>query len=115
MILCGYLRLPSYTIQPMNNLSNSQKKQLKALAHSLKPVVAVGQHGMKDSIDAELSIAIKHHQLIKVKIGLGDRDARDELIQQMVEKHHAILIQRVGNIAVLYRFNPQKGKIEGFS
>ena len=97
------------------NLSNSQKKQLKALAHSLKPVVTVGQHGMKESIDDELAIAIKHHQLIKVKVGVGDRDVRDELIQKMVDKHHAILVQRVGNIAVLYRFNPQKGKIEGFS
>ncbi len=97
------------------NLSNSQKKQLKALAHSLKPVVTVGQHGMKESIDDELAIAIKYHQLIKVKVGVGDRDARDALIQQMVEKHHAILVQRVGNIAVLYRFNPQKGKIEGFN
>ncbi len=97
------------------NLSNSQKKQLKALAHSLKPVVTVGQHGMKESINDELAIAIKHHQLIKVKVGVGDRDVRDELIQKMVDKHRAILVQRVGNIAVLYRFNPQKGKIEGFS
>ena len=98
----------------MNNLTNTQKKQLKAIAHTLSPVVTVGQHGMKESIDDELAIAIKYHQLIKVKVGVGDRDARDEIIQQMVEKHHAILVQRVGNIAVLYRFNPQKGKIDGF-
>ena len=97
------------------NLSNSQKKQLKALAHSLKPVVIVGQHGIKESIHDELAIAIKHHQLLKVKVSVGDREARDELIQEIVEKHHAILVQRVGNIAVLYRFNPQKGKIEGFA
>lgn len=99
----------------MNNLSNTQKKQLKAIAHTLKPVVAVGQHGMKDTIDDEIAKAIKFHQLIKIKVGLGDRDARDELIAQIVETHNAELIQRVGNIAVLYRFNPQKGKIEGLS
>ena len=99
----------------MNNLSNIQKKQLKTIAHKLKPVVSVGQQGMKDSIDEELAIAIKHHQLLKVKIGVGDRDLRDDIIQKMVEKHNAILVQRVGNIAVLYRFNPQKGKIECLS
>lgn len=107
--------IASYTIPCMNNISNAQKKQLKSIAHSLKPVVTVGQHGMKETIDTEIAVAIKHHQLIKVKVGLGDRDARDELIGQIVETHHAELIQRVGNIAVLYRFNPQKGKIEGLS
>ncbi len=99
----------------MNNLSNTQKKQLKGMAHSLKPVVMVGQHGMKDSINDEIAQAIKHHQLIKIKIGLGDRDARDKLITKIVETHNAILVQRIGNIAVLYRFNPQKGKLEGLS
>ncbi len=99
----------------MNNLSNTQKKQLKGMAHSLKPVVMVGQHGMKESIDDEIAIAIKYHQLIKIKVGLGDRDARDELIAKIAETHNAILVQRIGNIAVLYRFNPQKGKLEGLS
>ena len=96
----------------MNNLSKSQKKQLKGMAHSLKPVVIVGQHGMKESIDDEIATAIKYHQLIKVKVGVGDRDA---LIAQIVATHNAILVQRIGNIAVLYRFNPQKGKLEGLS
>jgi RNA-binding protein len=99
----------------MNNLSNTQKKQLKGMGHSLKPVVIIGQHGMKQSIDDEIAIALKYHQLIKVKVGIGDRDLRDELIAQIGETHHAILVQRIGNIAVLYRFNPQKGKLEGLS
>ncbi|MCK5896238.1 MAG: YhbY family RNA-binding protein [Cocleimonas sp.] len=99
----------------MNILSKTQKKQLKGIAHSLKPVVSVGQHGMKDSIDDEIAMAIKYHQLIKVKIAIGDRDARDALVVQMMETHNALLVQRIGNIAVLYRFNPQKGKLEGLS
>jgi RNA-binding protein len=99
----------------MNNLSNTQKKQLKGMAHSLNPVVIIGQHGMKESIDEEIAIAIKYHQLIKIRVGVGDRDVRDTLIEQIVEKHHAILVQRIGNIAVLYRFNPQKGKLDGMS
>jgi RNA-binding protein len=99
----------------MNILSNTQKKQLKGMAHSLKPVVIVGQHGMKETIDNEIATAIKHHQLIKIKVAIGDRDARDKLIAQIVDTHNAILVQQIGNIAVLYRFNPQKGKLEGLS
>ncbi len=99
----------------MNNLSNTQKKQLKGMAHALKPIVIIGQHGMKESIDDEIATAIKHHQLIKIKVGLGERHARNDLIEKIAETHNAILIQRIGNIAVLYRFNPQKGKLEGLS
>jgi len=58
----------------MKPLDKTQIKQLKALAHKLKPIVTVGQHGMKESINDEIAIALDFHQLIKVKINLGDRD-----------------------------------------
>lgn len=63
---------------------------------------------MKESINDELDIALNFHQLIKLKISVGDRDARDHLIQQILQTHKAELIQRIGNIAVLYRRNFDK-------
>ena len=92
-------------------MDKSQIKQLKALAHKLKPIVTVGQHGMKDSINTELSIAIKFHQLVKVKISVGDRDERDAIIESFIELHKVELVQKIGNIAVLYRRNFDKEKI----
>ena len=49
--------------------------------------------------------------LIKVKISVGDRDARDQLIQQLCDSSGAELVQRVGNIATLFRRNPKASKI----
>ena len=92
-------------------MDKSQIKQLKALAHKLKPIVTVGQHGMKDSINDELAIAIDFHQLVKVKINLGDRDARDALITDFTKHHKAELVQKIGNIAVLYRRNFDKDNL----
>lgn len=89
-------------------MDKSQIKHLKALAHKLKPIVTVGQHGMKDSIGDELDIALNFHQLVKLKVNLGDRDARDALITELSNKYKAELIQRIGNIAVLYRRNFDK-------
>jgi len=89
-------------------LSKQQKKQLKALAHKLKPIVTVGQHGMKESIDDELETALAFHQLMKFKVSVGDHDTRDKIISQACQKHRAELIQRVGNIAILYRRNFDK-------
>ena len=89
-------------------MDKKQIKQLKAIAHKLKPIVTVGQHGMKDSINDELEIALDFHQLIKLKVNLGDREARDQLIEELCTKHKAELVQRIGNIAVIYRNNPEK-------
>lgn len=92
-------------------MNTKQIKHLKSLGHKLNPIVTVGQHGMKESIDAELEIALDYHQLIKIKVSVGDRDARDELIRTLVETHSAQLIQRIGNVALLYRPNKQKPSV----
>jgi len=89
-------------------MDKSQIKQLKALAHKLKPIVTVGQHGMKNSINDELVTAIDFHQLVKVKVNLGDRDARDALITELANTHQAQLIQKIGSVAVFYRRNFDK-------
>lgn len=92
-------------------MDKSQIKQLKALAHKLKPIVTVGQHGMKDSINDELAIALDFHQLVKIKINVGDHSVRDTLITEFTNAHQAQLIQKIGNIAVLYRKNPEKNDL----
>jgi len=92
----------------MKTLDKTHIKQLKALAHKLKPIVTVGQHGMKDSINDEIAIALDFHQLVKVKINLGDRIERDELVDELSEQHDAQLVQRIGNVAVFYKRNFDK-------
>jgi len=92
-------------------LNTKQIKQLKSLGHQLSPIVTVGQHGMKESINTELDLALNFHQLVKIKVGLGDRDKRDELIDTLAEHHKADLIQRVGNIALLYKRNSEKPSV----
>ena len=92
----------------MKIIDKTQIKQLKALAHKLKPIVTVGQHGMKASINDELAIALDFHQLVKVKINLGDRVERDKLVEALCKQHKTELVQRIGNVAVLYKRNFDK-------
>lgn len=93
-------------------LTNKQTRFLKSLAHSLKPVVRVGQHGFSDAVLAELNIALDHHELVKVKIAADDREARHTLLEQMCEQSSALLIQRIGSIAVLFKQNPENPVID---
>ena len=92
-------------------LSESQKKYLRGLGHALKPVIMIGEAGLSDGVRNEFTAALEHHELIKVRVRVGDREARDETIRELCETSGAALIQRIGNVALLYRENPEKKKI----
>jgi len=89
-------------------LSQKQGRWLKQRAHHLKPVVLLGQHGLSDAVLREIQMALDHHELIKIKVGAGDRDERGQVIAAIGEKTGAVLVQRVGNTASFYRHNPDK-------
>jgi len=90
------------------NLSEHQKKYLRGLGHQLKPMVMVGDAGLSESLLAEYESTLSHHELIKVRIRAGDRDARDAIIDKLCTTSSAILIQRIGNVALLFRQNLKK-------
>lgn len=90
------------------DLSEHQKKYLRGLGHQLKPVISVGDSGLSESLLAEFDATLAHHELIKVKVRVGDRAARDEIIGQLCSDYNAVLVQRIGNVALLYRPNPDK-------
>jgi RNA-binding protein len=93
-------------------LTEAQKKSLRSLAHSLKPIVMVAGAGASEGVIKELDQALDHHELLKVRIRVGDREARDELIQQLCGDTRAVLIQRIGNVATVFRRNPDKPRIK---
>ena len=84
-------------------LSQTQCKHLRRLSHSLKPVVSVGGSGLTDNLLAELENALDHHELIKVRVRVGNRDRRDALLDDLINQSKATLLQRIGNVALLYR------------
>ncbi len=94
------------------NLSESRKKFLRGLGHQLKPLVAVGDAGLSNSVMQEFESTISHHELIKVRILAGSRENRDSLIDELCRQGSANLVQRIGNVALIYRPNPDKPSIK---
>lgn len=84
-----------------------EKKKLKALAHSLNPVVMVGQAGLTPAVIKEIDIALDVHELIKIKIR-AERDDRNIIKTQIGDETNAELIQSIGQVAVFYRIKPKK-------
>ena len=89
-------------------LSEHQKKHLRGLGHQLKPLIMIGDGGLSESLLTEFESTIAHHELIKVKVRVGDREARDEIINRLCSDQQTVLIQRIGNVALVYRPNPEK-------
>ncbi len=89
-------------------LSDKQKKYLRGLAHDLKPVVLVGNAGVTPSLIAELERSLDHHELIKVKLRVGDRDATGAAIDDITTQSRAELVGRIGNVAIVFRRNRQQ-------
>ena len=92
-------------------LSELQKKRLRGLGHRLNPVVMIGEAGLSTSLFDEFQSSLAHHELIKIKVRVGDRAARDAIIKELCERGPAELVQRIGNTALLYRENPDKQRI----
>lgn len=89
-------------------LSNAQKRYLRGLAHTLKPIILVGAKGVTAPLIAELNLALEQHELLKVKVAAEDRDARDAWLADLVARADASLVGRIGHTAVLYRRSKEK-------
>jgi len=90
------------------SLSEAQKKYLRGRGHALKPLIMVGESGLSDGLLAEYESTLDHHELIKVRVRVGDRDTRDAMIEKLCKDSSATLVQRIGNVALVYRANPEK-------
>jgi len=85
------------------SLSPEQRREYRAIAHNLKPVIIVGDKGLSEGLQEELERALNDHELIKIKVASQDRETRHEAITALCESSGAELVQTIGKIAVILR------------
>jgi RNA-binding protein len=90
----------------MQELTPAQRRELKARAHHLQPVVMIGDAGLTPEVTREIEAALKAHELIKVRVLGDDRDARAALVSAVCEATGAHAVQQIGKILVFYRQRP---------
>lgn len=89
------------------SLSNEQKKAYRAIGHTLNPVVTIAGNGLTTSVIEELNRALDDHELIKIKIAVGDREIKKAVIAEILRITGAEMPQQIGNTALLLRRNPK--------
>ncbi len=92
-------------------LTGSQRKFLRGRAHRLEPVVLVGQAGASDAVIAAVDQALLDHELIKVRLRVGDRDSREAALAALCAGTGAACAGRVGHVAILYRPHPEHPRL----
>lgn len=88
-------------------LTPAGKKELRARAHALKPVVIVGQRGVTPAVMASIDEALNAHELIKVRLPAGEREERVLQIGQISAALDAEIVGSIGRIVILFRRRPE--------
>lgn len=84
-------------------LPNEKIKAFRGIGHHLKPIVTISENGITEGVQLELERALNDHELIKVKVSCGDREQKQQLIQELINNCNCELVQTIGKIALVYR------------
>jgi RNA-binding protein len=90
----------------MKILTPAERRGLRAQAHHLHPVIMIGEAGATPAVLKEIDIALKSHELIKIRVLGDDRERRSHLDDEICAALGASPVQHIGKILVLYRQRP---------
>ena len=93
-------------------LTPAQRKDHRAAAHHLDPVVMIGSDGLTPAVEKEVDAALNAHGLIKVRVFSDERASRETIFTTLADVLGAAPIQHIGKLLVLWRPMPPKEKVE---
>jgi putative YhbY family RNA-binding protein len=93
-------------------LTPAQRKEKRAEAHHLDPVVMIGGDGLTPAVQKEVDAALNAHGLIKVRVFSDERATRETIFTTLSDALNAAPIQHIGKLLVLWRPMPPKEKVE---
>lgn len=87
----------------MLSLTPAQKRFLRAQAHSLHPVVTIGEAGLSEAVMKEVERSLISHELIKVKSHSGEKALRESQLKEICDTLNAVPVQHIGKILIVYK------------
>lgn len=97
---------------PAIQLTPAERKEKRADAHHLDPVVLIGGDGLTPAVVKETDAALNAHGLIKVRVFSDERETRDTIFTTLADRLNAAPIQHIGKLLVLWRPIPEKTKAD---
>jgi RNA-binding protein len=92
--------------------SSPLRRKLRAAGHHLSAIVQVGKEGVTDAVLRQLSEALDHHELVKLKVGTESPEDRFEVAEALAERAGAQVVQILGRTVLVYRKHPEHPQFE---
>jgi RNA-binding protein len=96
------LEVPDESPAPV--LSASRRKELRAQAHPLQPLIQVGHAGVQPAVIVAVSRALRDHELIKVR--LHEPEDKHGMAEALAAQSRAALCGLIGHTVILYKPKP---------
>ena len=93
-------------------MTGKQKRHLRTMAHTLKPVVNLGKHGLSPEIKNEIDSQLLEHELIKLKVLDSCPISKKECADILMHGNSLEVVQIIGKTLTLYCPHPEEPKIE---
>ncbi|MBX3587711.1 MAG: YhbY family RNA-binding protein [Ramlibacter sp.] len=97
---------------PAIQLTIAQRKEHRAEAHHLNPVVMIGNDGLTAAVKKETDAALNAHGLIKIRVLGDDRAQREAMYLALADELQAAPIQHIGKLLVLWRPKPARERAD---
>jgi len=106
--------MPEPTHPKKRSLMGASKlrKALRAAGHKLNPIVQIGKEGVTQAVLAQLSEALDHHELVKVKVGTESPEDRFEAAERIQADGNAQVAQVLGRTILAYRQHASTPRFE---
>jgi RNA-binding protein len=90
----------------MKELNPAERRALRARAHHLNPIVMIGDAGLTAAVLREIDLALRSHELVKIRVLGDDRERRARLDGEICAALDASPVQQIGKMLVFYRPRP---------
>lgn len=89
-------------------LNSKQKKQLKSLGNTLRPLFNVGKDGISINLIETLEDSLRAHELVKISVLKSCATPVMECALDIVSMSHSDLVQVIGRSILIYKESDKK-------
>lgn len=98
----------------MINITTKQRSKLKSIAMTTEPIFQIGKNSITPELTEAVREALEKRELIKIHVLKNNADDKKEIAQMLSERTGSIIVQIIGNMIVLFKYqnDASKRKIE---
>ena len=96
------------------NIKSKQRSVLKGLAMNIDPIFQVGKSSITPEFTEAVREAVDKRELIKLHVLKNNADDKHEIAAVLAERTGSLVVQVIGNMIVLFKYqpDPKKRRIE---